>query len=412
VRLLSRFVLVIVLALPLASTLASTALAAPPPAPVVTANPDPAHPILSAAFQAETDARSASRLTGGNRLTLLENGVRSTPVKRALAATARSTLFVTTMNWRHDASGRGFADDLIAARRRGVDVRAIVDAAFASPLIVARLRAGGVRVVRFNGVFTPGADRKGRLHWKMVIADLDRGVLGGMNIGDDFWQGDGANGYFHDADALLEGAAAVEAARAFLDLWRDLQPRDLTAVALLADPRFAAPAVQAGAPGAARVITHEPDLGRFRLTDYYVRCIRAARTQVLWHVNVFEPVEPLYGELIAAAARGVRVVIVLNSGEAFRPRFPLPYVPYFKLEALFARLAFMGTGVEVYELDQPIHSKAFTVDGVLASVGSYNFNRTSVRLNLECSAIGYEAAFVRSVEEMFDRDMARARRVL
>src|SRR5262245_34000805 len=95
---------------------------------VVTAAPDPAHEILSAAFQAETTTRSASPLTGGNALRFLENGVNSEPAKRALAAGAQRTLFVTTMNWDWDDCGRRFADDLIAAKRRGVDVRAIVDA--------------------------------------------------------------------------------------------------------------------------------------------------------------------------------------------------------------------------------------------------------------------------------------------
>src|SRR5262249_11130308 len=163
------------------------------------------------------------------------------PVKRALAASARQTLFVTTMNWSHDQTGISFADDLIAAAARGVDVRVIADALFIDPRVFWHLRNNGVKAIRYNGIFAPGWNRSGRIHQKMVIADLRHAVVGGPNIGDEYWLGDGSNGWFHDCDVLVEGQGAIEVARHFLTLWASLLPRDTTAPALLSDPAFAIP---------------------------------------------------------------------------------------------------------------------------------------------------------------------------
>src|SRR5262245_942736 len=83
---------------------------------ILTQNPDPAHPILSAPFQADTDTRSHTRLTSGNTFELLENGVVSFPRKHALIATATSQIMVMTMQWNHDATGIAFADALVLAK--------------------------------------------------------------------------------------------------------------------------------------------------------------------------------------------------------------------------------------------------------------------------------------------------------
>jgi phosphatidylserine/phosphatidylglycerophosphate/cardiolipin synthase-like enzyme len=69
-----------------------------------------------------------------------------------------------------------------------------------------------------------------------------------------------------------------------------------------------------------------------------------------------------------------------------------------------------GTGIEVWELDVPVHSKALTVDGVMASIGSYNFS-TSSEKNLEATCVVHDPALVTEVEAMFDRDLRGARRV-
>lgn len=321
-----------------------------------------------------------------------------------------------TMAWKDDRTGRAFADALVRRARAGVAVRAVVDGRLADKDIVNTLRGGGVRVARYNArfLFFGGGSRSGHMHEKVVCADLRRAVVGGMNVGDEYALGDGTNGRYHDVDIYVEGDAASEVALRFLELYTALEPGDADAAALLAALRAAAAQAVAPAPGRdgyARHIVNEPDLGREGVTDYYVRVIRAAKLQVVWAVNNLIPVDPLATELEAAARRGTRVVIVTNSKKAYQRKMGklAGFFVYHGLKALFQRRV-RAPGIEIYEVDVPIHSKAFTVDGVVASIGSYNLGRSSVRKNTEQVLVTYDPATVRAVEEMFDRDLARARR--
>ncbi len=410
----------VILALALATGLVSFACGQSfgPTASVVTASPDPAHEVLSSSFQDATDVRSRSRLTAGNRLELLENGAVSFPRKHALIAGASSHVMVMTMVWKDDSTGRSLADALVQRARAGVAVRAIVDGRIADGDIVLRLRRGGVRVAQYNPgflLFSGGGPRSGHMHEKLVCADLRRAIVGGMNVGDSYALGDGFNDRNHDVDLLVEGDAAGEAAVRFLELYTSLAPGDGDATALLGSLRARATGAATPPPGRdgyARHIVNEPDLHREGVTDYYERVIRSARGQVVWHVNNLIPVDPLASELRAAGRRGTRVVIITNSKKAYQKRMGklAGLFVYHGLKALYRRRV-KSPGIEIHELDVPIHSKVLTVDGVLASIGSYNVGPSSVEKNTEQVLVTYDPPTVRAVEEMFDRDLARSRRV-
>ncbi len=243
-----------------------------------------------------------------------------------------------------------------------------------------------------------------------------------MNIGDAYSLGDGLKDRYHDVDLYVEGYGAGEIARRFLELYTSLDPGDAGAATLLANigahtqqpaPPVPAPAGgMAGWAGHGRTLVNEPDIGREYLTDYYLRAFAAARHQIVWHINNPEPVDPILGALKAAGARGVRVVVVTNSRAAYMARQGA-VIGFF--QDLWIRMIYRrklrAPGIEVWEMDTPLHSKALTVDGVLASIGSYNLGESSIARNTEQVLITHDPAAVLAVEQMFDRDLARARRV-
>jgi cardiolipin synthase len=55
------------------------------------------------------------------------------------------------------------------------------------------------------------------------------------------------------------------------------------------------------------------------------------------------------------------------------------------------------------------HQKSMVVDGFFATLGSANFDNRSFRLNEEANLVTCDAATARVLEEMFERDLARAR---
>lgn len=380
---------------------------------VITPAPDPAHPLLSAPVQAWADGLPGGPLTAGNRFQLLENGVRSFPQKLALVGGAAREVFFTSMIAKWDVTGRQLGQAFGDAVRRGVRVRCILDGQRAERRFVRELRARGVEVALYNPWFDFGG-REQRFHQKLLVADLRAAVCGGMNASDAYHLADGQNDRYKDTDLRVEGDAAAAMSLVFLRQWLELVPGDQDARDLLARAPTWGPLPVSGGPGAragcARFLVQESDRGSTAIRDYYVRCFREARRQVLWHVNNVIPTRELTDALKAAVGRGVRVVVLTNSARA-NARRQGRILGWF--QSLFQRLQLRrlrGSGIEVWEQDVPLHSKALTVDGVLASIGSYNYS-TSSEKHLEATCVVYDPALVTEVEAMFDRDLRAARRV-
>jgi len=362
------------------------------------------HPILTPEFQAQTDRDTDTRLTAGNRLELLENGSVAFPRKLELLAAATGTIRFSSMGAKRDETGTAFSDALIAAVGRGVEVRCIIDGRLSTPTFRSKLRKGGVEVAVFNKVLK--RDRKHRWHAKILVIDDDTAIVGGMNMSDEFNLGDGENEHFKDSDVQVEGDGARAAAIRFDELWRDLTDK--------APLEVAAPApVPADAPpeGLARFVVQQGDLGETKIRDYYARCFAVAQDRIVWHVNNINPHGPAFEALQAAVGRGVRVVCITRS-ELATQRMAGKWIGKAWYRTMSKKLeVFVEAGIEVWEMDVGVHSKALVVDGVMASVGSYNLGSAKSDENLESTYVMHDPALIASVEAMLARDLARAQRV-
>jgi cardiolipin synthase len=378
---------------------------------VITPNPDPNHPMLAPSFQASIDQVTGSPLTAGNSFELLEDGVRSFPRKLDLVRSARSTLFFTTMEVALDTTGTQFVDELVAAAQRGVQVRCLIDSYYTSSRVYRRLERGGVKTVRYNPIYDIGG-RTGRQHQKLLVADMRRAIVGGMNMKDSYNQGDGVNSKYHDVDVFVRGDAAAEVSRHFLRLWLEHESGDAAAQTLLTQAPMWSRLIPASPYrlGSARFISQASDRGQFFIRDTYRKQFDQARQQVLWYTNNLNiPNGPLLASMKTAVRRGVRVALITNSLRASIRRVGfLGWFQYYYLRFLrWMRLR--NTGIEVWESDVPLHSKVMTIDGVLASIGSYNFSTSSQR-NLELTLEVHDPVLVSDVEHMIERDLLQATR--
>jgi len=72
----------------------------------------------------------------------------------------------------------------------------------------------------------------------------------------------------------------------------------------------------------------------------------------------------------------------------------------------------LAAGAEIHEYQPTMfHCKVLIVDRLLVSVGSTNFDPRSFRLNDEANLNIYDAAFAAGQTEVFERDLAKSRRV-
>jgi cardiolipin synthase len=356
-------------------------------------NTPPEHPPLPPWL--EEVARTADVLTrrpllGGNQVAALHNGEQAFPRMLEAIAAARETIWLASYLFDNDAVGGAFADALIAAHRRGVQVRVLLDDVgerYSLPRIGRRLKRGGVPFARFNPlrVLPPSLHINLRNHRKLLLIDHALAYTGGMNISARHRVADPRNRHpTIDLHFELRGAIVRQMGEVFADDWAFTTRERLT----LPEPW---PCV-GGAP-VCRVITDGPNEDLDQLNFVLQSAIGAARREILIMTPYFLPSAELIAALQAAALRGVRTVVLLPA------RNNLPYVDWAARHQLAVLLE---RGVRVRFQPGPFsHSKLLVVDGAYTMIGSANWDPRSLLLNFELNVEIYDGAFAEQMATHF-----------
>ncbi|GAA5784268.1 phospholipase D family protein [Chitiniphilus shinanonensis] len=168
------------------------------------------------------------RLTG---LYPLERGRDALLTRLALAMVAQKTLDVQYYIWHDDLTGRLMMSKLLEAADRGVRVRLLLDDVGANAddeLLLALSAHPNIEIRLFN----PAANRNWRalsalldlsrmnqrMHNKALIADHSAVIVGGRNIGDEYFEAN-EEVDFSDLDVLCIGPVVPQVARSFDLFW-------------------------------------------------------------------------------------------------------------------------------------------------------------------------------------------------
>ena len=366
---------------------------------------------------------------GGNEVDLLRGGDELFPRMQAAIAHAHNEVWLATYIFHHDDTSLALVDALIAADRRGVRVRVVVDGfgSGASVRVLQQRFAGsGVAFAVFRPMdrwwrwLQPGQLR--RLHQKLCVVDGEVAFVGGINVIDDRID------LHHGVSELPRLDYAVQVRGGLVDLvgqnvrsvwsraWlgRDFDDALLDYVPLrrrfglwmtqvwrgpqrLPDPP---PRLQ---PVCAALVLRDNLRRRRTIEHAYADAIRGSRATVDIICPYFYPGHRIRQALRQAAARGVRVRLLLQGKLDYR-------IAGWAAEALYADL--LGHGVEIYEYTPAfLHAKVAAVDGEWATVGSSNIDPLSLLVNLEANVVVRDAAFAARLAAEVDAAVAVSQRV-
>jgi putative cardiolipin synthase len=415
-------------------------------------------------------APALARHPGESAFSLLQYGALAFLARAALADLAERTIDVQYYIYEADDSGVVLADRLLAAARRGVRVRMLVDDGnlFASEDRLATLAGNPNLEIR---VFNPYRNRvrwmrpfefafsfgrvQRRMHNKIFAVDGELAVIGGRNIGDDYFDlHRGVN--FSDLELLGAGPIAQQAVASFDEYWNSEWAVPIEAflgraptvaeatrvadeiaaeAARVDDLRDGYPAVRAdiGALvgsadfrywGAAELVADPPGkIAESRrapspLLDRVYGLWRDARHEVLVESAYLVPLKA-GADLIAARARaGVRVALLTNS---------LASTDVVPVHAGYAkrRRELLAAGVELYEFEADakarpgerryfrrmgngasLHSKVMVIDRRLTWVGSFNIDPRSALINTELAVLVSSPALAAATAAIIEADFA------
>lgn len=352
------------------------------------------------------DRVSQCRLTSANTIRILKTGDEAYEAMLAAIHFASRSILLETYIFDRDVIGLRFADALIAAVKRGVTVRVLIDAVgarYSIPSIVGYLHDGGVPVDVFNGNIIVGLRlpyANLRTHRKILIVDGAVAFTGGMNIRAAFAEEVVGDNSAHDTHFRLTGPVVTDLFHISSADWRFAYGEVLSGP----DWEIAVPKAEADSPVLLRAVPSGPD----RALETNHRMLMGAFSVAQSHIRImspyFLPDRELVSALVTAARRGVEVDIVV------------PAVNNLMLidRAMQAQFDQVLEGhCRLWRANGPFnHSKLMVVDGQWAYVGSSNLDPRSLRLNFEIDIEVMDPDFAAEIDGRIEEAMRNSDPVL
>lgn len=311
---------------------------------------------------------------------LLVDGTEFFPALIQRIGEAKLHIHIEFFIWRDDHRGQEMRDHLVAAAKRGVEVRVLVDQIGSLGLtrrFFRPLEEAGGRFAWFRTAH-PFRHRWAfhlRNHRKLQIIDGRIAFVGGMNMAREYAGEDPKIGPWRDVQIELIGGAAKKLQMVFADDWYFATEKKLL------DPGYY-PRPTTKQRRLVQAMPDGPDSEEDPIQMSIVTLLNAAEQRIWLTAGYFAPKEPLLTALKLAGARGVDVRLLI-SRKSDHPLLVNVGRSYYEELLQF--------GVKIYEYDRGInHAKVTLIDDDWLMVGSANFDVRSMRLNFELNVLVHD----------------------
>lgn len=376
--------------------------------------------------QAPTHASIDVRSREPHQLVLLDEGFDSLAERLRLIEQARHSIELEFFIYEIDTASRLVTQALARKARQGVKVRLLVDFSLPvfklAPHVAAELASAGVQVRYYN---TAALVRffavNHRTHRKLLVVDRSVAIVGGRNIGDDYF--DLSPRYnFLDSDLSIAGPVAAAISDSFDLYWASEWVAHPDAVAadrptansagLLgpSDPEVEARLQALVTELRQHTVSHPPTtcndlhfvtdypgsgVERRRVYRELTRLSQEARTQIVIESPYLVLRDDGVALLAALAQRGVKLQFLTNSLHSTDAFYTVA-----SLANVLDRLKLPGTEVWAYQglplvggvraSASPrwgVHAKRAVFDDHTVAIGTYNVDPRSANLNAELMVV-------------------------
>ncbi len=335
----------------------------------------------------------------GNKIELLHNGKMIFPAMLEAIRSARESVNFEAFLFHSGEVATQFCDALSERARAGVRVRVLLDGLGSALALdqddVDRLKEAGCSFAYYHPIASWRVDRVNRrTHRRVLVVDGRIGFTGGVGFADE-WLGDADSpAHWREVHARLEGPIVGRLQAAFQAHWFNEVGETLSG-----SGEF--PQLPPAGNVRAQVIASR-SFSVAPLSLVQAVSFSAARKSIYITNAYCAPSSSQTRALVAAVQRGVDVRLLLPGKHNDQP--------VTKAAGRTAYGELLRGGVKIYEY-QPtmIHSKTMVIDRVFSVLGSSNFDARSAQINEELDITVYDDTFGREMEDVFQRDLQRAR---
>jgi cardiolipin synthase len=304
--------------------------------------------------------------------------------------------------FKDDITGRLFIDRLIAAVKRGVEVRLIYDSVGSdlSNASIKKMQQAGILLKEFMPVIFSNFTRKAnyRNHRKICIVDGHIGYLGGINVSDDYVNGvgDDQHGYWRDTHVRIEGHAVKSIQVQWMLNWFFVTDySDEEENKMIGQEYF--PEVDEKENKPVQIAASGPDTDWANIMEAIFMAINTADQSVYITTPYFIPNEAILTALESAARAGIDVhIMVPRKGDSWAARYAS--------RSYFQELLESGIRIHWYDKGM-LHAKTMVVDDMFATIGTSNMDYRSFDINFEINALIYDEETALDLKAQFNRDL-------
>ena len=345
--------------------------------------------------------KSASQLfvshyTTNNCVSLIRGGQHYFDHLLQLIASAKNTLHLQTYIYEEDETGELVSDALIEAAQRGVKVFLLVDGYASQALsraFISKLSAGGIKFRYFEPLFKSRRFYLGRrLHHKVVVADIQRALVGGINVANHYNDFPGQPAWL-DFALCVEGEVVKDLLVQCQKTWNGFQPLKKIPV-LRGVPVFNIPA---NSRSRVRMRRNDWVRRKYDISLSYLELFSTAEKDIVLVSSYFLPGRLFRRGIRQARERGVAIsVIVAGVSDVLMSKMAERYM----YEWLLSK------GVRIFEYNRVVlHGKLAICDDRWMTLGSFNVNDISTYASVELNLDVEDSNFVGEVRQYLKNEV-------
>jgi cardiolipin synthase len=325
---------------------------------------------------------------GGHSIELLRSGENFFAASEKVIDEAKHYIHFQTYIVDDDETGRRIVNALIRASERGVRVYFLLDAyggnSFSKELINIVTKAGILFRMFSPGLISNDFQLSLRLHHKVLLADGETAIIGGMNIADRYRGKKGVKEWL-DFAILVRGPECAHVLFILKKLWnKAFISKKERSRETVHHPRYYEDDVKL------KVIQNNWYRNKIEILKSYRSALKHAQNRMTIFASYFLPGRNERRLLRNASRRGVDITIVLSAESD---------APVFKRATNFLYDFILRNNITIYEyLPSNLHAKVAVVDGNWSTIGSYNMNHLSDYGSIEMNADILDVEFAEKFE--------------